>query len=76
MNYAVRYYNLGRNPFTVTGSMGKKKAGEMSIWTVDDFNKAIANEDNLAKKKSNEWPDNEQSRMFLPAVVAATPHYV
>lgn len=50
MNYAVRYYNLGRNPFTVTGSMGKKKAGEMSIWTVDDFNKAIANEDNLAKK--------------------------
>lgn len=30
--------------------MGKKKAGEMSIWTVDDFNKVIANEDNLAKK--------------------------
>lgn len=50
MNYAVRYYHLNQNPFTVTGSMGRKKAGEMKIWTVDQFNAAIAHEDNIAKK--------------------------
>lgn len=50
MNYAVRYYNLNQNPFAITGSMGKKKAGEMKIWTVDQFNAAIAHEDNVAKK--------------------------
>lgn len=50
MNYAVRYYHLNQNPFTVTGSMGRKKAGEMKIWTVDQFNAAIVYEDNIAKK--------------------------
>lgn len=50
MNYAVRYYHLNQNPFKVAGSMGKKKADEMKIWTVDQFNSAIAFEKNVAKK--------------------------
>lgn len=50
MNYAVRYYHLNQNPFTITGSMGRKKAGEMKIWTVDQFNAAISFEKNVAKK--------------------------
>lgn len=37
MNYAVRYYNLSKNPCHASGSMGKSRAGEMSIWTRDQF---------------------------------------
>ncbi len=38
-NYAVRYYNLAGNPVQKCGSIGKRRAGEMSFWTVDQFNK-------------------------------------
>lgn len=33
LNYAVKYYNLQRNPCQATGSIGKSQADEMSIWT-------------------------------------------
>ncbi len=38
-NYAVRYYDLPKNPCLAAGSMGKGHAGEMEIWTLEEFNK-------------------------------------
>ncbi|MDY3618037.1 site-specific integrase [Agathobaculum sp.] len=40
-NYAVKYYNLSSNPCRIAGSMGKKDADEMQIWTVDQFKQAM-----------------------------------
>lgn len=40
-NYACRYYGLPENPARVAGSIGKKKAGSMKFWTVEQFNKFI-----------------------------------
>lgn len=40
-NYAVKFYHLSSNPCHVSGTMGKKKAGKMAIWTVDQFNVAM-----------------------------------
>lgn len=37
-NYAVRYYDLHRNPCLIAGAMGKDKADEMEYWTVEEFN--------------------------------------
>jgi integrase len=37
MNYAVRYYNLPKNPCHAAGSIGKGSADEMSIWTREQF---------------------------------------
>lgn len=50
MNYAVRYYHLPENPCRTAGSMGKKDAEEMEIWTVDEFNKFIAKVDKPGMK--------------------------
>ena len=36
-NYAVRYYDLPRNPCVQAGSMGKGKAEEMKFWTQEEF---------------------------------------
>jgi integrase len=36
-NYAVRYYDLPRNPCTQAGTMGKGKAEEMNFWTQEEF---------------------------------------
>ncbi|MCD8105929.1 MAG: site-specific integrase [Lachnospiraceae bacterium] len=36
-NYAVKYYGLPSNPCHVSGSIGKSNAGEMSIWTREQF---------------------------------------
>lgn len=36
-NYAVRYYDLPKNPCTQAGSMGKGKADEMKFWTQEEF---------------------------------------
>lgn len=49
-NYAVKYYSLPENPCRIAGSMGKKKAGEMLIWTLDEFNKFIECVDNPSFK--------------------------
>ena len=40
-NYAVAYYRLPKNPARAAGSMGKKHAGEMEFWTLDEFNAVI-----------------------------------
>ncbi len=49
-NYAVKYYKLPENPARIAGSMGKKKADEMQIWTLDEFNQFIATVDKPAIK--------------------------
>ncbi len=36
-NYAVRYYDLPKNPCVQAGSIGKSTAGEMLFWTQDEF---------------------------------------
>ncbi|MFR3145672.1 MAG: tyrosine-type recombinase/integrase [Eubacterium callanderi] len=36
-NYAVKYYDLKENPCHKAGSMGKKEADEMEIWTHKEF---------------------------------------
>ena len=40
-NFAVKYYRLEKNPCRLAGSMGKKHADEMEIWTVEEFNRFI-----------------------------------
>lgn len=40
-NHAVRFYGLPENPIHKAGSMGKKHADEMSIWTKDEFEKFL-----------------------------------
>lgn len=40
-NYAVKYHNLKENPCHKAGSIGKKHADEMSIWSVEEFNSFI-----------------------------------
>lgn len=37
MNYAVKHYQLISNPCKAAGSMGRSKAGEMSIWTQQQY---------------------------------------
>ena len=37
MNYAVKYHSLRANPFIKAGSIGKRNADEMEIWTVAEF---------------------------------------
>lgn len=49
-NYAVKYYDLPKNPCRIAGSVGKKHAAEMNIWTVDEFEKFIVTEDKPASK--------------------------
>ena len=41
MNYAVKYYGLAQNPCFVAGVMGKGRAGEMTIWSRDQFESAM-----------------------------------
>lgn len=40
-NYAVKYYDLPRNPCTQAGGMGKGKAEEMQFWTQEEFEEFI-----------------------------------
>ncbi|MBQ3115291.1 MAG: site-specific integrase [Clostridia bacterium] len=48
MNYAVKFYNLPNNPCRITGSIGKKNADSMQIWTLEEYKKVIACEDKPA----------------------------
>lgn len=41
MNYAVKYYSLPSNPCSITGSIGKKNADAMKIWTKDEYERVI-----------------------------------
>ncbi|MBD5474876.1 MAG: site-specific integrase [Lachnospiraceae bacterium] len=36
-NYAVKYYDLPKNPCAQAGSMGKGRAAEMQFWTQEEF---------------------------------------
>ena len=45
-NYAVRFYNLKENPCHKAGSIGKKHADEMEVWSLEEFNKFISSKDN------------------------------
>ncbi len=45
-NYAVMFYGLKSNPCIPAGFMGKKKAGKMKFWTLDEFNLAMAHVSN------------------------------
>ena len=49
-NWGIRFCGLQRNPCQVAGSMGKKKADEMLILTVDEFNAAMEQENNWGKR--------------------------
>lgn len=49
-NFAVKFYNLEKNPCVVSGPMGKKKAEEMPIWTVNEFNAAMEKVDSWSKR--------------------------
>lgn len=40
-NYAVKHYNLKNNPCHIAGSMGKKNADSMQIWTVKEYKQFI-----------------------------------
>lgn len=42
LNYAVKYQGLNNNPCNKVDSIGRKKAGEMQFWTLDEFNKAMS----------------------------------
>lgn len=48
LNYAVKFYNLPNNPCRITGSIGKKNADSMQIWTLEEYKKVIACEDKPA----------------------------
>lgn len=37
LNYAVKYYGLEYNPCNKAGSMGRKHAEEMKIWSIEEF---------------------------------------
>ena len=41
LNYAVKYHSLNENPCHKAGSIGRKQADEMEIWTVEEFEKFI-----------------------------------
>lgn len=40
-NYAVKFHSLKENPCHKAGTIGKKHADEMNIWTVSEFNKFV-----------------------------------
>lgn len=45
-NHAVKFYGLKENPIHKSGSMGKKHADEMNIWTQEEFEKFIETQTN------------------------------
>lgn len=40
-NFAVKYYRLGENPCKMAGTIGKKRAEEMRIWTAEEFSRFV-----------------------------------
>lgn len=49
-NFAVKFYGLKRNPAKIAGSIGTLKAGRLDFWTLEEFNKVIACEENISFK--------------------------
>lgn len=50
-NYAVKFYKLQSNPARLCGSMGKKNAEAMQIWTIAEFNEFIKSLENKPSSK-------------------------
>lgn len=50
MNFAVRYYGLRKNPCSIAGSIGRRKARKMDFWTLDEFNRFIVQVNDLPLK--------------------------
>lgn len=40
-NYAVRYYDLPKNPCAIAGTMGKSNADEMKYYTLEEFEQFV-----------------------------------
>lgn len=52
-NFAVKYYNLKENPVRIAGTIGKKYAGNIDFWTVEEFNRfkaALVTETEFSKR--------------------------
>jgi integrase len=49
-NFAVKFYGLKRNPAKIAGSIGTLKAGRLDFWTLEEFNKVIACEEDISFK--------------------------
>lgn len=49
-NYAVKYYGLHVNPCHLAGSIGKKHAEAMEIWTTEEYNNFLKFVDKKAAK--------------------------
>lgn len=47
-NFAVKFYGLRRNPARIAGCIGSVKSGRLDYWTLEEFNKAIACEENAS----------------------------
>lgn len=41
-NFAVKYYNLAKNPLHITGNIGSLKRDTMKFWTLAEYNKFMA----------------------------------
>ena len=50
LNFAVRYYNLPRNPCQVTGPIGKIRADRMNFWTLEEFSAFIGHVEELPRR--------------------------
>ena len=49
-NFAVKFYGLRSKPARIAGSIWKIKSGRLDYWTLEEFNKVIACEDDLTLK--------------------------
>ena len=47
-NFAIKFYGLRRNPARIAGCIGSVKSGRLDYWTLEEFNKAIACEENAS----------------------------
>ena len=50
-NFAVKYYRLSSNPCKMAGSIGKKQAEEMQIWTPAEFTQFVQ----AIRNKPSSW---------------------
>lgn len=41
-NYAVKFYDLHKNPVPIAGSLGKKNRETFEFWTIDEFRKYMS----------------------------------
>lgn len=50
LNYAMKHYQLAFNPCHAAGSIGRSKAGEMRIWTRDEYERFASQLDKSSMK--------------------------